>query len=669
MAAKILYCAYGYSQGRATVKIPVVRLNHIGLPRSGKTSFRRCLRGDFKDILGAIGSTGVAESSLQILQSTCYEINTMTPVEGWSVFSRLEDEAKMLNDLIYHITKRNKSPDDIAAEHAVKDEYIEEIFSLLAKVVRKDWEQLKYLFKDLTLVINNDTGGQAEFLDLHCSLVSGPSLNLFFSRLTDNLDEPFNTSFTNKGGESTPATPSTMTVEEVMFQSLACIACFSDQYNVTKKARYSSNYSSKVLMVGTHRDKVSDKEFKEKDQLLQKTIKKTDFYERDMVLFKSENQLMLDVNNLYGGKKEVDTIRKLLEKIITQHFGKIEIPVAWLILSFCIRNMKKRTVSLESCEKLAEKLNINSEELQDALLFLHHCVGVLLYYPELEALKSTVICDIQLVFDSASNLISNTFTFEKVGHRAHERFRKLARFSQQDLEKAISNQTSDLLPLNKLVQLLEHLNILTQISGTSACNVQEKTYFMPCVLESARASELTVTCSDSDPAPLMLRYECGYAPVGVFPAMITNLVSQHRKIGWEMHEEGLRKNRVQFSVGKDYDTITLISHPRYFEFVLMRNEGFKMSTESVCHEVLDVIESTLKSVTSHMNYFFSMGYNFGFECPVHPTREHLCIVSDKTAWRMKCLQDPKQTFLLEASRGVWFTASVSNQSGIPQGIV
>ena len=196
------------------------------------------------------------------------------------------------------------------------------------------------------------------------------------------------------------------------------------------------------------------------------------------------------------------------------------------------------------------------EGIQEALWFLHHCVGLLLSYPELDALKGTVICDIQVVFDSASNLIKNTFSFDKVGQRIFKKFTEKAHFSQTDLEKAALKQTDSLLPLQNLVKLLEHLSILTPLPRSPADSIQEPTYFMPCVLKSARASELTVARSNSDPAPLMLRYQCGYVPVGVFPAMITNLVSHQRELGWEMVDKGLRKNRVQFQVGRDFDTLT-----------------------------------------------------------------------------------------------------------------
>ena len=667
-------------KGKITVGIRVVRFNNIGLPRSGKTSFRRRLMGEIKNILMAMSqnggkvepSTGIAESTIQVIRSMCLEmgaiLSTKQHTRKWTVIKDFKEEIKMLNQLIHQIViapTSDGTATDISAKVVPEDEAIKKMFSFLNKAIEEsdwiesDWIKVKYLLEDLILLINTDTGGQAEFLDLHASLVSGPSFNLVFSRLVDNLDKMFKIYYTNEEGVSTEEEDSTMTVEEVMYQALASIASFNAQGKFMNK--------SKVMFVGTHRDLITQEEFKEKDDFLKKRIKDTEFYKRDMIEFASKNQVMIPVNNLSGGQDEIDSIQLRLEKAIMENFEKIEIPVAWLFLSFCLRYTKMRTMSLAMCEGIARKLNIGPEELQEALWFLHHCVGLLLYYPELKALKNTVICDIQVVFDSASNLIKNTFTFDKVGERISEKFSEKGLFSQADLEKAALSQTDDLLPLQNVVTLLEHLSILTSLKPTDGS--QEPSYFMPCVLKSARTEDLSVIRSDSDPAPLMLRYQCGYVPVGVFPAVITNLVSKQRDISWEMVEEGLRKNRVQFTVGKDYDTVTLISHPRFFKIVITRNEVFEMSTRSLCCEVLNMIESTLNSFTSRMNYNFSMGYKFGFECPVHSANMHLCIVADKTARRMRCLQDRKQVPLLEKCHSVWFalqnSVAVSSESTLP----
>ena len=707
-------------KGKSTVGIRAVRFNSIGLPRSGKTSFRRRLMGEIMNILMAMSrnggkvqpSTGIAESTIQIIQSMCCEMGailaTKQRTKEWTAIKDFKEEFRMLSQIIYQLIGTPTSDDTATKtvsvsrdslntsaevpdssiplseskpatlEGVAEDKVIEEMFSFLNKAIEEsDWITIQYLLEGLILIINTDTGGQAEFLDMHASLVSGPSFNLLFSRLVDDLDKMFKIYYTNEDGVSSREEDSTMTVEEVLYQALASIACFSgsfldeDPSSVTNTRDKFFN-KSKVMFVGTHRDLITAEEFKEKDDLLKKRIKDTEFYKRDMIEFTSKNQVMLPVNNYSGDQDEIESIRCRLEKTIVDNFEKIEIPVAWLFMSLCLRYTKMRTMSLARCERIARKLNIGPEELQKALWFLHHCVGLLLYYPELDALKNTVICDMQVVFDSASNLIKNTFTFNKVGERISETFSEKALFSHADLEKAALRQTDDLLPLQNVVTLLEHLSILTPLKPTDSS--QKPSYFMPCVLKSARTEDLTVARSKSDPAPLMLRYQCGYMPVGVFPAMITNLVSEQGDIGWEMMEKGLRKNRVQFTVGNDFDMVTLISHPRFFEIVVTRNEDevYESSTESLCCEVLNVVESTLHTITSRMNYNFSMGYKLGFECSVHSTNDHLCIVADKTARRMRCQHDPRRTPRLEKCHSVWFaqqnSGTVSGESALPTGV-
>ena len=49
-------------------------------------------------------------------------------------------------------------------------------------------------------------------------------------------------------------------------------------------------------------------------------------------------------------------------------------------------------------------------------------------------MKGTVICDIQVVLDSATNLIENTFTFDKVGNAASEK-------AMGDMKKVLSRHT------------------------------------------------------------------------------------------------------------------------------------------------------------------------------------------------------------------------------------
>ena len=696
-------------QQRSTVNICPVRFNHIGLPRSGKTSFRHRLTGLILNLLRAKQagekvqrSTGVAEEGGQvIIRDVSTDIGTIQ-CKAWSLLKDLLEEANMLNQFFYQTASlayssvpvcksgsgasnstssepstktklgKRKLRSAVAegrGESKVDEDDIDEMFSIIGEAMKDDqWDAVQYLLKDIILLIHTDTGGQAEFMDLHASLVQGPSFNLLYSRLVDHLDSQFKVHYTNEEGVSTEEEDSTMTVAEVLFQALASIACFSGCFSGGVSApsegahKLSAGSKSKVMFVGTHRDMVTESDFREKDRLLQQKVKDTEFYDKGIVEFASDEKLMLAVNNWSGDQDEIDGIRAVLERVIEKSFEKVPIPAAWLMLSLYIRKKGCRTMTLAECERIASKVGIGPEELQEALWFLHHRIGVLLYYPEVESLKGTVMCTVQVLFDSATNLIKNTFTFDKVGKAASEKFREKAQFSLEEVKEALSCHTDDLIPLEKLVELLQHLNILTVILTSRADGTTERNFFMPCVLRSARASDLSVPLEPSDPAPLMLRYECGYVPMGVFPSMITNLVSQ-RLEDWHMIVEDLRKNRVKFYVGDDCDTVTLLSHPWFLEIVISRNASSEapVAVESVCASVRRVIQSTLHTVTSSMNSPFSMQYQFGFECPTHSGRQHLCVLPKEGAKNMWCLLNRRKRspVPMQPCHKVWFAIAES----------
>ena len=426
---------------------------------------------------------------------------------------------------------------------------------------------------------------------------------------------------------------------------------------------------SKAIIVGTHRDLVSEDKVKKFDCDLQRKIRATDFFEDDIIQFASKDRLVLEVNNMDGGAEEVRKIQKIIED---QIFKKLSLPVSWLIFSLCLRKKALRMVSLQSCLHLAQQLNIPPDEAKLAIWFLHHYAGLLMHFPNLTGLHDSVICDTQIVYDSVTHLIVNTYKFPNVSTRASERFRDAGQFSLQDIREAVGDACTqkDHIPLNKLVQLLEYLNIIAMIrqpssdSSSTACAAQSKeVYFMPCVLQNAPSAELKISeksIPNPVPSPLMLRFTCGFAPTGIFTAMIANLVGQQPE-SLELIVDGIKKNRVQFLFGNDYDVVTIISKPRHYEIHISRaTPPFEKPIHEVCTAVRDLIQQTLKTITSRFNYTFSLSYQFAFGCPRprHGGGDHLCVVKSgvTSPRKMVCLQDMKKKVPVEMKNPhlVWF---------------
>ena len=213
-----------------------------------------------------------------------------------------------------------------------------------------------------------------------------------------------------------------------------------------------------------------------------------------------------------------------------------------------------------------------------------------------------------------------------------------------------------MIPLEKLVKLLEHHKILvklpSKISGKG-----EVTYFMPCVLKSATPDEL-LQCSCSEVAPLMIIYDGGYVPLGIFCSMVINLMSVSY---WELNEEKLYRNKIQFSVGDDYITVTLIGRPTYLEVVISDKGAVDVLTGVECNEIREQISTTLKEVAIDLNYNY-IKFEFGFDCPHHPG-EHLCLKKK----HLHCLKDESKTVIrLEETQHIWF--DVRTVSVIPHNV-
>lgn len=391
--------------------------------------------------------------------------------------------------------------------------------------------------------------------------------------------------------------------------------------------------------------------------------------------------MILPIDNMSGGKKEVFLIRKFIEDLIDRYFSEIHVPAAWLIFSLCLRKLGKKIFNFEECAIIADKLYMNEEELKEALWFLHHSVGSVMHFSELPELQDMVICDIQVIFDSVTRLIVNTYTFNNVHPAVEEKFREKGIFSLKEIRHATSS-SSELIPLQKLVMLLQHINFIALIQDDhSARETFESHYFMPAILKSVSRSELLEKVNGSSsssskhllPSPLMIHYECGYVPIGMFCALIANLVGRGHKYvpKWILCEKKeVYKNKVSFTVGVEYDVVTLISHPTYYEIIISRpildiepSIHPKVATHVFCSQVLSSIRASLKLVCSRMNYPFQVGYNLAFECPDHPDREHLCIVDrdDSSPQIMQC-RNPREHKLvrLQPQHSLWF--QVSNYS-------
>ena len=271
----------------------------------------------------------------------------------------------------------------------------------------------------------------------------------------------------------------------------------------------------------------------------------------------------------------------------------------------------------------------------------------MIYHPEIEDednwFKKNIICSPQVVFNSISSLIVESLLelhspkdrSRRIRFKPGERknWTEKGLFSLDTVKRCHSEENKEkikqgrLIPVEKLVIFLEHCNLLSLIATKKKLGVrevEEVMCFIPAILNCASLEELTkLSCTDVDlPSPIKITFESGYVPIGVFCAMISQLVSkgsaQKGILGmrWELVQSGVKRNLTSFHVGSAKHQVTLIAYAHCYEIRV--NPRHKDSDiHDICSYTLSTILYVMKEICKLINPIIA------FDCPCdkHATLE------------------------------------------------
>ena len=545
------------------------------------------------------------------------------------------------------------------------------------------------------MVYLTDTGGQIEFQELLPLLVSGPSVFFLVFRLDHDLNKRFTVEYVRPNGTTSEPYLSNFTVKEALLQSLASIASMGT-YVYMGRGKEQVPLRPEVFFVGTHMDKVSQAKINRIDRSLRHMVKSTGLYREGMIQFASESRMLLAVNNLSDDDSGIQQVREAVERLGSQGSFKVTAPPSWLIFSLTVRQHKDRVLSYEQCFEVARQCGITSqEELNEALWFLHTKVGLIRHFQGegLEDLQEIVIQDPQVLFDRITDLVVETFTFDKASPVVREDFKKKGIFPFSTFEK-VSATSDRLLTPSRLMKLLEHLHIIVPLEKEEEEEEEkegeerEKRYFMPCILAHAQPTEpasrferisrafTAVFRRSAEQSPnnscLLVGFRCGYCPKGLFAALVVYLLANARSHGhkWTLQRNQIFKDQISFLV-RPYDTASITVQPKFFEITCTpavskssHNRHFPLAT--TCGEVRCCIETGIREVTSALHYTSDAAHYLAFYCPgnhrgpdlkePHPAE---IIFHDNKPCTLQCVLGERGTFELPPGHERWFT-EVSN---------
>ena len=495
-----------------------------------------------------------------------------------------------------HGRSKRKSPMEIFKE-AIKKKGLEG----LRKQLTNSW----------SLYLTN-TGGQMEFQELLPLLVSGPSIFFITFQLHKDLNKCFEVEYELSSGESSKCYQSSLSILDSILQTLSTIAAMG---TFVYKGLQEKNVplKPKVFLIGTHKDLLDKKSaapiINHIDSCLQTILKSTSHYRDGVIQFASESQMIFTVSNHDPSNSDFQKIRSAVEKIVERGDYKMKSPAHWMIFSLVVRQLRNRVESYDECFAIAKECGIkDTNEFNEALHFIHTKMGLVRYFPH-EELKDLVIVDPQILFEKMTELIVKTFTFGNViNHSNLEAFKNMGIFNLSDFISISSQSGQTLTPL-LFAKLLEYLRIAARFQQDGVIK-----YFLPCALTHAQEKQ---NIHNSTIPPLIVTFQCGYCPKGLFGTLITYLINNEMKLDfkWELVTDKIYRDEVCFRVSP-YDAVTIRFLPTHLEITCVESNPEiprNYDEETICREVYQSVEKGIRTVTSAIKYVNAQ-HSFTFYC-------------------------------------------------------
>ncbi|XP_064407428.1 protein phosphatase 1 regulatory subunit 12A-like [Halichondria panicea] len=419
-----------------------------------------------------------------------------------------------------------------------------------------------------------------------------------------------------------------------------------------------------------------EKKLTEKNEAMTKITSKF-----EDLLSHPKDKKFIAVDNYEGTDSDMEPLREHLHGLFSSYFkdAKLRIRPQQLLFGVVLRK-EFDIVSMEDCIRIGiEALKMREKEVRFTVWYLDRYVGALIYHPEIKEkdgwFGNFVICNPQVVFNSLSVFVVNPL-LELHSEDSRIQFNDAERrnwilkgqFSLKTITRCHSDvnqgvKKDQLIPVEKLLILLEHSHLLAKITTVKEDHTTEEvetTYFIPAILKCASREELTKpppTGIDT-PSPIKITFKPQYVPIGVFCAMISELVSRGSKdegilgMTWKLATDtSVKRNLVSFHIDESAKHfVTLIAHVDSYEIRIIRqNRKYMM------HELCSYVLSTLLLVMKDISPLLTPIIAFDCYCGKHGDATKLCVLTHGVYPCFNCTSEVS----LSPHQECWFAKEVS----------
>lgn len=441
---------------------------------------------------------------------------------------------------------------------------------------------------DYTELCIFDTGGQPEFHEILPALIFGPVIVIVVFKLTLSLRQRYTIEYVSPDGTKSSPYVTSLTHEEVIFRSLGSIASLRNSTSEwgLEKLSIADQSTSSAFLVATHKDLVNDDQVAKINDELKKKIKSSSHLLNSNIVQFSGSEADSCIFPLDTREGDISKLRTAISDVMKRQFFQCPLQISWYMFSIKLQESKKKHFLYDACFKLADSCGIADEdEFKKVLWFLHYRVGIIMYYPTVNGLENVIFTDLQFVFNRITKLIINCFTNNEEVRNVSvvHNFQNNGTFTKSALDELCARDKGDPLTFDRLVALLEHLYVVAPM--------ENQEYFMPCALKPVEISSAIDNQNYDKISSLLITFDCGYVPVGVFCCLIVYILSS--SIWTLAKKEGHYRNKMTFIIGKYYDVVILLCHPTYLEVQVQPQ--YKLRDEC---DVTELIEDIFENVNT-----------------------------------------------------------------------
>ena len=514
-----------------------------------------------------------------------------------------------------------------------------------------------------------DSGGQPQFVEILPAFIRNISLLLLLVKLSEELSDTPTVEYFSPDGKSYQLGVFPLSNEQLLLQAAQLSLFHQSQislpHNIIEKEQSQPN----MTVVGTFADQESKcKETRsEKNNQLKQLLQP---FQKQLIP-RSKSEIIFPVNAKSAGQgKNEDPVASELRRMIQKLAPRLRMrfPLLWYFLEMELRRLGEKIITKSECWEIAKKLGFESKEaLEAALLYLHEA-NLFLYYPDV--LSNTIFVDPQAVLTNITHLYECHIKLEdapesEVVGEDDLRYRDQALFTASALISQDTDYSKAAFPNEDRITLLQNRLIVSEIPFFIN---DEMAYFMPSLLPALEEGDI-IRPKTTAASPLIVSFQEGWAPTGLFCALVVSLLSRKSQLPWKISElvsgnmSKLYKNYLEFSIGYIAGSITLVNTMKQFEL----HPSSELPSD-LLPLIWQTIDHNLKEACS--KYSYKVSHQFAFECNCGTLPPHTALISLEKS-TVQCSRDPDKVEPLSSKQKLWvlFQSDYGMQTFIGVGVI